>query len=148
MTQTCMTVALSLRAVLVTLAEVAVRVGVVVTLLGPLCCMCALIQFSFTRTSKSFLVPMVWVKRYCLCWPGSSIIGIHLDIAHRFKCFICSDDSGKEGLHCYSECGTDGCWGPRSDECLSCKSFRLGDTCVSNCNSSIGYVLPSLALTC
>ncbi|OTF83614.1 epidermal growth factor receptor-like protein, partial [Euroglyphus maynei] len=43
-----------------------------------------------------------------------------------------------EGLVCHSECASDGCWGAGPDECVSCKSYRLGETCVSNCNSSLG----------
>lgn len=44
----------------------------------------------------------------------------------------------QSGHVCHPECGSDGCWGPGSDECLSCKSYRLGEMCVASCNSSIG----------
>ncbi|XP_046914713.2 epidermal growth factor receptor isoform X2 [Dermatophagoides farinae] len=47
-------------------------------------------------------------------------------------------DCKAEGLVCHSECASDGCWGAGPDECVSCKSYRLGETCVSNCNSSLG----------
>ncbi|XP_074598679.1 epidermal growth factor receptor [Brevipalpus obovatus] len=48
------------------------------------------------------------------------------------------DQCRKAGLHCHPQCGSDGCWGPGSDECLSCLSYRLGDTCIDSCNTSMG----------
>ncbi|RWS24396.1 epidermal growth factor receptor-like protein, partial [Leptotrombidium deliense] len=44
----------------------------------------------------------------------------------------------KNGLVCHSECTNDGCWGPGSDECRSCKSYTLGNICVDRCNTSLG----------
>lgn len=43
-----------------------------------------------------------------------------------------------KGLVCDPQCATDGCWGPGPDECLSCRSYKLGDTCIEGCNTSRG----------
>lgn len=47
----------------------------------------------------------------------------------------CSDKK----LVCDPQCGPDGCWGRGPDECLSCRSYRLTDTCINGCNSSLGF---------
>ncbi|KAI1292179.1 Epidermal growth factor receptor [Halotydeus destructor] len=44
----------------------------------------------------------------------------------------------EKGLVCHGQCGLDGCWGPGPDECLSCRSYKLGDTCIQDCNTSLG----------
>ena len=43
-----------------------------------------------------------------------------------------------KGLICDPQCASDGCWGPGSEECLSCRSYRLENTCVESCNTSLG----------
>lgn len=48
------------------------------------------------------------------------------------------------GLKCHEQCARDGCWGPNSDECLSCNNYKLDDYCVVDCNpqqSSDGLIL-------
>ncbi|XP_072540741.1 receptor tyrosine-protein kinase erbB-3a [Salminus brasiliensis] len=40
----------------------------------------------------------------------------------------------KEGHVCDPLCSSDGCWGPGPDQCLSCKKFSRGGTCVPHCN--------------
>ncbi|XP_042865529.1 epidermal growth factor receptor-like isoform X2 [Penaeus japonicus] len=45
-----------------------------------------------------------------------------------------SEQCMAEGLVCHSECSGEGCWGTRDDECLSCRSFKLGERCVNNCH--------------
>lgn len=44
----------------------------------------------------------------------------------------------QKGLVCHSQCSTSGCWGPEPSECLSCRSYRLEDTCVDRCDPSQG----------
>ncbi|XP_055938394.1 epidermal growth factor receptor-like isoform X1 [Argiope bruennichi] len=44
----------------------------------------------------------------------------------------------KRNLICHSECSEDGCWGPKSNECLSCKAYKLDDTCVAKCDKANG----------
>lgn len=43
-----------------------------------------------------------------------------------------------KGLVCHSQCSNDGCWGSGPDECLSCKAYKLKDTCVHSCNTTKG----------
>ncbi|XP_035219957.1 epidermal growth factor receptor-like isoform X2 [Stegodyphus dumicola] len=44
----------------------------------------------------------------------------------------------KEGLVCHEQCSNDGCWGSSASECLSCKSYKLKETCIPSCNSTRG----------
>ncbi|XP_029006519.1 receptor tyrosine-protein kinase erbB-3a isoform X2 [Betta splendens] len=39
----------------------------------------------------------------------------------------------KEGYVCDPLCSSDGCWGPGPDQCVSCKNYRRGGTCVPDC---------------
>uniref|UniRef100_A0A672GT92 receptor protein-tyrosine kinase n=1 Tax=Salarias fasciatus TaxID=181472 RepID=A0A672GT92_SALFA len=41
---------------------------------------------------------------------------------------------------CDRMCSDDGCWGPGPDQCLSCRYFRRGRTCVESCNLFDGDV--------
>uniref|UniRef100_A0A8C5HWR5 Receptor protein-tyrosine kinase n=1 Tax=Gouania willdenowi TaxID=441366 RepID=A0A8C5HWR5_GOUWI len=41
---------------------------------------------------------------------------------------------------CDRMCSDDGCWGPGPDQCLSCRFFRRGRTCVESCNLFDGEV--------
>ncbi|XP_034726500.1 receptor tyrosine-protein kinase erbB-3a isoform X1 [Etheostoma cragini] len=38
-----------------------------------------------------------------------------------------------EGHVCDPLCSSDGCWGPMPNQCLSCKKFNRGGTCVPDC---------------
>ncbi|XP_057671890.1 epidermal growth factor receptor isoform X1 [Diorhabda carinulata] len=52
-----------------------------------------------------------------------------------------NSDSGsckKRGLVCDSQCSDDGCWSPGPNQCLSCLNYRLGRTCLQNCNVKPG----------
>ncbi|XP_039545587.1 receptor tyrosine-protein kinase erbB-3-like [Pimephales promelas] len=40
----------------------------------------------------------------------------------------------KEGHACDPLCSSEGCWGPGPDQCLSCKNYSRGGTCVPHCN--------------
>ncbi|XP_022236538.1 epidermal growth factor receptor-like, partial [Limulus polyphemus] len=42
------------------------------------------------------------------------------------------------GLVCYDQCSEDGCWGPRTNDCLSCNGYRLDDECIENCTIRTG----------
>ncbi|KAL7891576.1 hypothetical protein AOLI_G00010520 [Acnodon oligacanthus] len=44
------------------------------------------------------------------------------------------DECISEGHVCDPLCSSDGCWGPGPDQCLSCKNFSRGGTCVPHCN--------------
>uniref|UniRef100_A0A3B4BWY3 Receptor protein-tyrosine kinase n=1 Tax=Pygocentrus nattereri TaxID=42514 RepID=A0A3B4BWY3_PYGNA len=44
------------------------------------------------------------------------------------------DECINEGHVCDPLCSSDGCWGPGPDQCLSCKNFSRGGTCVPHCN--------------
>ncbi|KAM4626942.1 receptor tyrosine-protein kinase erbB-4 [Discoglossus pictus] len=39
-----------------------------------------------------------------------------------------------EGMACASFCSSSGCWGPGPDQCLSCRYYSRGKTCVKSCN--------------
>ncbi|XP_054639834.1 receptor tyrosine-protein kinase erbB-3-like [Dunckerocampus dactyliophorus] len=39
----------------------------------------------------------------------------------------------EEGHVCDPLCSSDGCWGPGPDQCLSCKKYSRGGTCVADC---------------
>ncbi|XP_075904754.1 receptor tyrosine-protein kinase erbB-4 [Nelusetta ayraudi] len=41
---------------------------------------------------------------------------------------------------CDRMCSDDGCWGPGPDQCLSCRHFRRGRTCVQSCSLYDGEV--------
>ncbi|KAM4587898.1 receptor tyrosine-protein kinase erbB-3a [Odontesthes bonariensis] len=44
-----------------------------------------------------------------------------------------SAECAKEGHVCDSLCSSDGCWGPGPDQCVSCKKYSRGGTCVPDC---------------
>ncbi|XP_068606336.1 receptor tyrosine-protein kinase erbB-3-like [Brachionichthys hirsutus] len=43
-----------------------------------------------------------------------------------------------EGHVCHLLCSDSGCWGPGPDQCLSCRNYSRGSTCVGSCNFYIG----------
>ncbi|XP_061583594.1 receptor tyrosine-protein kinase erbB-3a isoform X2 [Cololabis saira] len=43
-----------------------------------------------------------------------------------------SDECSEEGHKCDPLC-SDGCWGPGPDQCVSCKNYSRGGTCVPDC---------------
>uniref|UniRef100_A0A8C9TLN0 Receptor protein-tyrosine kinase n=1 Tax=Scleropages formosus TaxID=113540 RepID=A0A8C9TLN0_SCLFO len=43
-----------------------------------------------------------------------------------------------EGRVCDPLCSTSGCWGPGPDQCLSCRNYSRGGTCVAQCNFITG----------
>ncbi|KAH8040427.1 hypothetical protein HPB51_010207 [Rhipicephalus microplus] len=47
-------------------------------------------------------------------------------------------DCEAQKLVCHPQCSSSGCWGPAPNECLSCKSYRLDDTCIDKCDTSKG----------
>ncbi|XP_051993181.1 receptor tyrosine-protein kinase erbB-4-like [Xyrauchen texanus] len=46
----------------------------------------------------------------------------------------------KQHMVCDPLCSEAGCWGPGPDQCLSCKYFSRGRTCVNSCNLYYGDV--------
>ncbi|KAA0722609.1 Receptor tyrosine-protein kinase erbB-4 [Triplophysa tibetana] len=46
----------------------------------------------------------------------------------------------KQKMMCDPLCSEAGCWGPGADQCLSCKYFSRGKTCVKSCNLYDGDV--------
>uniref|UniRef100_A0A8C7RLE2 Receptor protein-tyrosine kinase n=1 Tax=Oncorhynchus mykiss TaxID=8022 RepID=A0A8C7RLE2_ONCMY len=43
-----------------------------------------------------------------------------------------------EGHMCDPLCSSEGCWGPGPDQCLSCKNYSRGGTCVNQCRFLTG----------
>uniref|UniRef100_A0A7N6BCT8 Receptor protein-tyrosine kinase n=1 Tax=Anabas testudineus TaxID=64144 RepID=A0A7N6BCT8_ANATE len=48
--------------------------------------------------------------------------------------------SAKEHMVCDPLCSDAGCWGPGPDQCLSCRFFSRGRTCVDSCNLYEGEI--------
>ncbi|XP_077369921.1 receptor tyrosine-protein kinase erbB-4-like isoform X4 [Festucalex cinctus] len=46
----------------------------------------------------------------------------------------------QQRMVCDRMCSDEGCWGPGPDQCLSCRYFRRGRTCVESCNLFYGEV--------
>uniref|UniRef100_A0A3B3I0D5 Receptor protein-tyrosine kinase n=1 Tax=Oryzias latipes TaxID=8090 RepID=A0A3B3I0D5_ORYLA len=46
----------------------------------------------------------------------------------------------QQQMICDRMCSEDGCWGPGPDQCLSCRYFKRGRTCVESCNLFNGEV--------
>uniref|UniRef100_UPI0037E8CA8E receptor tyrosine-protein kinase erbB-4-like n=1 Tax=Semicossyphus pulcher TaxID=241346 RepID=UPI0037E8CA8E len=46
----------------------------------------------------------------------------------------------QQRMICDRMCSDDGCWGPGPDQCLSCRYFRRGRTCVESCNLFDGEI--------
>ncbi|XP_051753518.1 receptor tyrosine-protein kinase erbB-3a isoform X1 [Ctenopharyngodon idella] len=53
-----------------------------------------------------------------------------LDIKENHPQELCIE----EGHVCDPLCSSEGCWGPGPDQCLSCKNYSRGGTCVPHCN--------------
>ncbi|XP_041836409.1 receptor tyrosine-protein kinase erbB-3a isoform X2 [Melanotaenia boesemani] len=53
----------------------------------------------------------------------------HIDIKDNRLPTVCSN----EGHVCDPLCSSDGCWGPGPDQCVSCKKYSRGGTCVPDC---------------
>ncbi len=59
-----------------------------------------------------------------------------------FMCVcVCVFFPAKKQMVCDPLCSEEGCWGPGPDQCLSCKYFSRGKTCVKSCNLYYGWVL-------
>lgn len=43
------------------------------------------------------------------------------------------EECAKRGHVCDPLCSSDGCWGPGPDQCVSCKKYSRGGTCVPDC---------------
>ncbi|XP_071448598.1 uncharacterized protein [Hetaerina americana] len=48
------------------------------------------------------------------------------------------DECVSDGYMCHSQCSTDGCWGTTSEECFSCKNYKLKDLCIGPCLNTTG----------
>ncbi|XP_014284376.1 epidermal growth factor receptor [Halyomorpha halys] len=48
------------------------------------------------------------------------------------------DQCIQEGMVCDPQCTSEGCWGPGPDQCLSCNNYRLGNTCLQDCDAVAG----------
>ncbi|CAG0917994.1 unnamed protein product [Notodromas monacha] len=44
----------------------------------------------------------------------------------------------KKGLECDPQCSEEGCWGPGSNQCVSCLNFESDGRCVASCNHAEG----------
>uniref|UniRef100_A0A3P9P841 Receptor protein-tyrosine kinase n=1 Tax=Poecilia reticulata TaxID=8081 RepID=A0A3P9P841_POERE len=57
--------------------------------------------------------------------------------------------AAKDHMVCDTLCSDAGCWGPGPDQCLSCRYFSRGRTCVETCNLDIReYANGSLCVEC
>ncbi|XP_016094821.1 receptor tyrosine-protein kinase erbB-4-like [Sinocyclocheilus grahami] len=73
-------------------------------------------------------------------WPENMTdLGVFLNLATIGGRSLYSHIS-KEQMVCDPLCSEEGCWGPGPDQCLSCKYFSRGKTCVKSCNLYYGDV--------
>uniref|UniRef100_A0A7N6A3U9 Receptor protein-tyrosine kinase n=1 Tax=Anabas testudineus TaxID=64144 RepID=A0A7N6A3U9_ANATE len=56
------------------------------------------------------------------------------------KVLIRNNRTAKEHMVCDPLCSDAGCWGPGPDQCLSCRFFSRGRTCVDSCNLYEGEI--------
>ncbi|KAM9408215.1 receptor tyrosine-protein kinase erbB-3-like [Pholidichthys leucotaenia] len=49
-----------------------------------------------------------------------------------------SEECATDGHMCDPLCSSDGCWGPGSNQCVSCMNYSRGGTCVPECMFSVG----------
>ncbi|KAM6893714.1 receptor tyrosine-protein kinase erbB-4-like [Xenentodon cancila] len=49
-------------------------------------------------------------------------------------------ECNQQRMVCDRMCSDDGCWGPGPDQCLSCRFYKRGRTCVESCNLFNGEV--------
>ena len=66
-------------------------------------------------------------RRFILTWLVGHSLLFYLPLI--LVCF-----SAAEGMVCNHLCSNDGCWGPGPDQCLSCRRFSRGRTCIESCN--------------
>uniref|UniRef100_A0A672GQI3 receptor protein-tyrosine kinase n=1 Tax=Salarias fasciatus TaxID=181472 RepID=A0A672GQI3_SALFA len=58
-------------------------------------------------------------------------------------------ECSKERMVCDALCSDAGCWGPGPDQCMSCRYFSRGRTCVDTCNLDIReYANGSVCVEC
>lgn len=78
------------------------------------------------------------------CGEWGWIISIQLPYHHwcqwEYNVFCSTVSAVKEGYVCDPLCSSDGCWGPGPDQCVSCKNYRRGGTCVPDCMFLTGSV--------
>lgn len=60
---------------------------------------------------------------------------------------VCALWAVKDHMVCDPLCSDAGCWGPGPDQCLSCRFFSRGRTCVDTCNLYEGWVMHDHAYT-
>ncbi|XP_014252271.1 epidermal growth factor receptor isoform X2 [Cimex lectularius] len=53
-----------------------------------------------------------------------------------------------EGLVCDPQCSSEGCWGPGPDQCLSCANYRLGTTCLQDCDLGMYKATNKVCMKC
>ncbi|XP_030585690.1 receptor tyrosine-protein kinase erbB-3a isoform X2 [Archocentrus centrarchus] len=53
----------------------------------------------------------------------------HIDISENRP----KEECAKEGHVCHPLCSSDGCWGPGPNQCVTCKKYSRGGTCVPDC---------------
>ncbi|KAM7365642.1 hypothetical protein PAMP_016559 [Pampus punctatissimus] len=107
---------------------------------------CKINRWSLTQASSLGSTP-------CLPLTGSAVdkgFGFqpgdtpgNVDVAHRMEDTpspMNSIDCSQQRMVCDQMCSDDGCWGPGPDQCLSCRYFRRGRTCVESCNLFDGEV--------
>lgn len=47
---------------------------------------------------------------------------------------VVSSSTGQLRMVCDRMCSEEGCWGPGPDQCLSCRYFKRGRSCVESCS--------------
>lgn len=88
------------------------------------------------QTKKS----MQWVNEWIICKPA--LLSMLINVDHWFLSSVVS-----EGHVCDPLCSSDGCWGPGPNQCVSCKKYSRGGTCVPDCMFLTGWVFIKQPIT-
>lgn len=77
---------------------------------------------------------------WCKCtWGPLCTFNVIFDVCF---CLLPFSWAAKKRMVCDPLCSDAGCWGPGPDQCLSCKYFIRGRTCVDRCNLYERWVTP------
>lgn len=87
------------------------------------------------RLINSGTIVMLENKNLCV---ADSIDWSRLKKSHEHPNFLQNNQDPSvckaKGLVCSEQCSDEGCWGPGEDQCLSCRYYKLGKSCIQNCS--------------
>uniref|UniRef100_A0A8B9H5C5 Receptor protein-tyrosine kinase n=1 Tax=Astyanax mexicanus TaxID=7994 RepID=A0A8B9H5C5_ASTMX len=91
-------------------------------------------KFKICSLTKTFLSGFLNIQS----WPENMTnFGVFSNLLY---CDMCVLYSAQLQMVCDKLCSEEGCWGSGPDQCLSCKFYSRGKTCVKSCNLYSGDV--------